>query len=64
MLIIGGEGSIIGAVIGAVLVVLLPEMLRFLGVAYLTFFGMLMLLVLIFLPKGLVSLPTVLRRRQ
>ena len=57
MLIIGGEGSIIGSVLGAVLVTLLPEWLRFLGQAYLTFFGMLMLVVLIFLPKGLVSLP-------
>jgi branched-chain amino acid transport system permease protein len=57
MLIIGGEGSIIGSVLGAVLVTMLPEWLRFLGQAYLTFFGMLMLGVLIFLPKGLVSLP-------
>lgn len=57
MLIIGGEGSIAGAVLGAVLVTFLPEWLRFLGAGYLTFFGALMLLVLIFLPKGLVSLP-------
>ena len=56
MLIIGGEGSILGSVLGAVLVTLLPEWLRFLGQAYLTFFGILMLIVLIFLPKGLVSL--------
>jgi branched-chain amino acid transport system permease protein len=56
MLIIGGEGSIVGAVLGAVLVTLLPEWLRFLGAAYLTFFGALMLMVLIFLPKGLVSI--------
>ena len=56
MLIIGGEGSIAGAVLGALLVTFLPEWLRFLGAAYLTFFGALMLLVLIFLPKGLVSL--------
>ena len=64
MLIIGGEGSIIGAVLGAVLITLLPEWLRFLGAAYLTFFGTLMLLVLIFLPKGLVSLPTLLKGRR
>jgi branched-chain amino acid transport system permease protein len=56
MLIIGGEGSIVGSVLGAVLVTLLPELLRFLGQGYLTFFGILMLVVLIFLPKGLVSL--------
>ncbi|MBV9783200.1 MAG: ABC transporter ATP-binding protein, partial [Acidisphaera sp.] len=62
MLIIGGEGSIAGAVLGALLVTFLPEWLRFLGAAYLTFFGALMLLVLIFLPKGLVSLPRRLAR--
>ena len=64
MLIIGGEGSIVGAVIGAILVTLLPEWLRFLGAAYLTFFGTLMLVVLIFLPKGLVSLPTLIGRQR
>ncbi len=56
MLIVGGEGSILGAVIGAVLVTFLPEWLRFLGSAYLTLFGVLMVLVLVMLPKGLVSL--------
>ena len=63
MLIIGGEGSIAGAIIGAVLVTFLPEWLRFLGAAYLTLFGTLMVLVLVFLPKGLVSLPEKLLRR-
>lgn len=56
MLIIGGEGSIVGAVLGAVLVTFLPEWLRFVGAAYLTVFGTLLLLTLVFLPKGLASL--------
>ena len=61
MLIIGGEGSVFGAVVGAILITFLPEWLRFLGAGYLTFFGCLMLLVLVFLPKGLASLPALRR---
>jgi len=56
MLIVGGEGSILGAIIGAVLITFLPEWLRFLGAGYLALFGTLMVVILIFLPKGLVSL--------
>jgi branched-chain amino acid transport system permease protein len=56
MLIVGGEGSVLGAILGAILVTFLPEWLRPLGDAYLSVFGVLVLLVLIFLPKGLTSL--------
>jgi branched-chain amino acid transport system permease protein len=56
MLIVGGEGSVLGAVLGAVIVTFLPEWLRPLGEAYLTFFGMFLLAILVFLPKGLISL--------
>ena len=56
MLIVGGEGSIAGAVLGALLLTFLPEWLRFLGAYYLTVYGGLTLLVLIFLPGGLASL--------
>ena len=56
MLIVGGEGSIAGAVLGALLLTFLPEWLRFLGMYYLTVYGGLTLLVLIFLPGGLASL--------
>ena len=56
MLIVGGEGSIAGAVLGALLLTFLPEWLRFLGTYYLTVYGGLTLLVLIFLPGGLASL--------
>ncbi|MBO4227908.1 branched-chain amino acid ABC transporter permease [Bradyrhizobium neotropicale] len=63
MLIVGGEGTIIGAILGAVLLTFLPEWLRFLGTAYLFFFGVLMLCILVFLPTGLVGLGRRLRRR-
>jgi branched-chain amino acid transport system permease protein len=56
MLIVGGEGSILGAILGAILVTFLPEWLRPLGDGYLTAFGVLLLLVLVFMPKGLMSL--------
>ena len=66
MLVVGGAGSIVGAVIGAVGVTLLPELLRGAGNAYLLIFGVLVLLVLIALPDGLVSLASlpVFRRRH
>lgn len=63
MLIIGGEGSILGAIAGAVIVTFMPELMRDLGSAYLIVFGSLMLLILIFLPKGLLSLTGIVDRR-
>ncbi|MDI1262523.1 MAG: branched-chain amino acid ABC transporter permease [bacterium] len=63
MLIIGGEGSILGAIAGAVIVTFMPELMRDLGSAYMIVFGCLMLLILVFLPKGLLSLTGVVGRR-
>lgn len=56
MLIVGGEGTILGAILGSVLLTFLPEWLRFLGNAYLALFGLLMFAVLVFLPTGIVGL--------
>lgn len=56
MLIVGGESTIVGAVLGAVVLTFLPEWLRFLGSGYLAFFGLLMLAILVFLPSGIVGL--------
>jgi branched-chain amino acid transport system permease protein len=56
MLIVGGEGTVMGAIVGAVLLTFLPEWLRFLGEAYLAFFGLMMLAILIFLPSGIVGI--------
>jgi branched-chain amino acid transport system permease protein len=65
MLVVGGEGSIVGAILGAVSVTLLPELLRGVGNAYLLVFGILVLVILIVLPRGLISLvdPATYRRR-
>lgn len=62
MLIVGGESTIIGAILGSILLTFLPEWLRFLGVAYLAFFGILMLGILVFLPTGLVGFGQLMRR--
>lgn len=64
MLVVGGEGTIFGALLGALVVSLLPELLRDVGEAYLLIFGLLTLFVLVVLPKGLAGviariLPTV-----
>lgn len=63
MLIVGGESTIAGAILGAILLTFLPEWLRFLGTSYLFFFGLLMLCILVFLPTGLVGLGQRLRRQ-
>ena len=56
MVMVGGAGSIVGSVIGAITMTALPEYFRqFPGMAEL-FFGIIIVFVLLFLPKGLVSL--------
>ncbi|TDR88053.1 branched-chain amino acid ABC transporter permease [Enterovirga rhinocerotis] len=62
MLIVGGEGTIAGAIIGAALLTFLPEWLRVLGESYLAFFGLMMLAILIFMPTGIVGLLSRFRR--
>jgi branched-chain amino acid transport system permease protein len=56
MLIIGGIGSVPGAVIGTIFVMVVPEVLRFLESYYWLVFSIIALLFVIFLPYGLVSL--------
>ena len=56
MVLVGGTGSIIGSVIGAITLTALPEYFRqFPGMDEL-FFGIIIVVILLFLPKGLVSL--------
>jgi branched-chain amino acid transport system permease protein len=52
MLIVGGEMSILGAIGGSILISFAPEMLRFLGEAYLAVFGIGVLIVLVVMPDG------------
>jgi branched-chain amino acid transport system permease protein len=53
MLIVGGEASILGGIAGTVLISFAPEWLRFVGQAYLTVFGIFVVVVLVLLPRGL-----------
>jgi branched-chain amino acid transport system permease protein len=55
MLILGGMGRTSGAIAGAVLLVLLPEMLRFSAKVYMLFYAVLVVLLSIFLPGGLIG---------
>lgn len=52
MALLGGVQSPIGALLGTVLLVLLPEWLRFLRQAYLAVYGAAVIAIMIFLPRG------------
>lgn len=52
MLIVGGESSILGAIGGTILITFAPELLRFVGEAYLAVFGIGVLVILIVMPDG------------
>jgi branched-chain amino acid transport system permease protein len=54
--IVGGSGRFFGPVLGSVVVILLPEWLRFLQDWYLAIFGFAVILLMVFLPGGLLSL--------
>jgi branched-chain amino acid transport system permease protein len=64
MVLVGGKGTLIGPVIGAVLVTLADEYLREAQQLRLTIFGLLVIAVVLFLPDGLVGLPARLRRAR
>ena len=53
MVIVGGQGSIAGTALGAVLFTLLPEYLRIADSARLLIFGALLMAAVVFLPEGL-----------
>lgn len=56
MVMLGGAGTICGPVFGAVLLTVLPEMLREFKEYYLFFYGIGILLLAIFLPRGLAGM--------
>jgi branched-chain amino acid transport system permease protein len=53
MVVIGGRGNLWGAVLGAVLLTVGPELLRGIGDFRLTIYGLALTLVALFLPGGL-----------
>ena len=64
MLIVGGMGSIVGCVIGAVALTILPEALRFLGQWYLVLYGLGVIAVIALAPGGLASLASMMPLRR
>jgi branched-chain amino acid transport system permease protein len=61
MVVVGGLGSLPGAIIGALLLILLPEVLRGIGNLRNITVGITMLSVIIFLPRGLMGEVSALR---
>jgi branched-chain amino acid transport system permease protein len=57
MVIVGGSGRFFGPMLGAAIVILLPEWLRFLRDWYLVIFGLAVVALMIWLPGGLLSIP-------
>ena len=55
LVVVGGLGSIYGSIVGAVLLSVLPELLRDLGSYRMIVVGAVLLLSILFLPKGLVG---------
>lgn len=55
--IVGGSGRFFGPVLGTIVIVLLPEWLRFMQNWYLAVFGFAVVALMIWLPGGLLSLP-------
>ena len=56
MVIIGGRATILGPLIGAVVLTAVPEALRFTGGLQFVLYGLMLMVVVIFMPKGLVVL--------
>jgi branched-chain amino acid transport system permease protein len=59
MLIVGGMGSIAGCIVGAIVLTVLPELLRFLGQWYLVLYGLGVIVVIVLIPGGLASIASI-----
>ena len=64
MVVVGGPGYFLGPILGAAVGVILPEWLRFAQAWYLLIFGAAVVMLMIWLPEGLLSLPSVLAKKR
>ena len=67
--IIGGSGTILGPTIGAVLVIPVTEILRSnlgdkLSGLHLFIYGILLIVMIIYMPKGIISIPGIIKRKR
>lgn len=56
MVVVGGSGYFLGPILGAAIVVLLPEMLRFTEGYYLIIYALLVIVLMVYSPTGLLGL--------
>ena len=63
MVVLGGKGTVFGPVIGAFIFTFLPEYLRFAKDLRLPIFGLILILGIVFLPRGIITLPRLIRSR-
>lgn len=54
-LVMGGMGTMLGPIIGAIVITILPEFLRPIGDFYYLIFGVILILFIIFLPRGMMG---------
>jgi branched-chain amino acid transport system permease protein len=64
MVVVGGPGYFLGPVLGAAVGVVLPEWLRFAQAWYLFVFGSAVVVLMIWLPDGLLSIPDRMKARR
>jgi branched-chain amino acid transport system permease protein len=64
MVVVGGPGYFLGPVLGSAVGVVLPEWLRFAQAWYLFIFGSAVVMLMIWLPDGLLSIPDRLAARR
>jgi branched-chain amino acid transport system permease protein len=64
MVVVGGPGYFFGPLLGSAVGVLLPEWLRFAQAWYLFLFGTAVILLMLWLPDGLLSIPERLRAKR
>lgn len=64
MVVVGGSGRFFGPLLGAALVTLLPEWLRFAESYYLLVYAVLVVILMVWCPGGLLAVPDKLRARR
>jgi branched-chain amino acid transport system permease protein len=53
MMVVGGMGSIPGSILGGIVLTIIPEVLRFVGNIRLVLYGIAIVAIIVFAPKGM-----------